>query len=386
VRLAHLGLTDFRNYEHLEVDFEPGINVLVGRNGQGKTNVVEAVAYLATFSSHRVANDTALVRAGCERAVIRSRIQQGERTIGLDVQINVGRANRLQVNRAPVKRVRDAVGIVRTVMFAPEDLSLVKGDPAARRRFLDQLLVQVSPRYAGVIADYEKTLKQRNSLLRSAAKAATPAERESLRSTLDVWDARLVEFGADLMAGRMELLDAIRVPVAHAYARVADVSNDVGLAYVPARMDTGCDRDRLAEAFLDTLQQVRAEEFARAVTVVGPHRDEVEITLNALPARGYASHGESWSLALALRLASYEILRDDTAGEPILILDDVFAELDQQRRTRLAQFAGDASGQVLITAAVSGDVPDRVHGVRFFVENATVTAVADAAEHDDEGV
>jgi DNA replication and repair protein RecF len=373
VRVSRLGLTDFRNYEHLEVEFSPGINVLVGPNGQGKTNVVEAVAYLATFSSHRVATDTALVRAGAERAVIRSLIEHDQRSIGLDVQINPGRANRLQVNRSPVKRVKDALGIVRAVMFAPEDLSLVKGDPASRRRFLDQVLVQLSPRYAGVIGDYEKTLKQRNSLLRSAAKASTPAERDSLRSTLDVWDARLVEFGADIMAGRVDVLSRISEPVAQAYARVAAVRNDVVLTYAPSRLEPATNREEFGVALRDALQQVRAEEFARAVTVVGPHRDEVEVSLNGLPARGYASHGESWSLALALRLAGYEVLRDVGAGEPVLILDDVFAELDQQRRSRLAQFAAQAPGQVLITAAVSGDVPDEVRGVRFSVDSATVT-------------
>jgi DNA replication and repair protein RecF len=377
VRVARLELTDFRNYEQLQVDFEPGINVLVGPNGQGKTNVVEAVAYLATFSSHRVATDTALVRAGTDRAVIRSMIEHEGRSVGLDVQINPGRANRLQVNRAPVKRVRDAMGLVRAVMFAPEDLGLVKGDPSTRRRLLDQLLVQSSPRYAGVLADYEKTLRQRNSLLRSAAKSAGRDERETLRSTLEVWDSRLVTFGADVMAGRVAVLEAIMEPTARAYASVAASRNDVGLVYVPARIQGGArTADEFASALREALQEVRAEEYARAVTVVGPHRDEVEVTLNGLPARGYASHGESWSLALALRLASYEVLREGSSGEPVLILDDVFAELDQQRRACLAQFAGDTPGQVLITAAVSGDVPDEVRGVRFSVDSGSVAAVS----------
>ncbi len=376
MRVSRLELTDFRNYQQLQVDFDPGINVLVGPNGQGKTNIVEAVAYLATFTSHRVATDTALVRAGADHAVIRSMIQHDARSVGLDVQINPGRANRLQVNRAPVKRVRDAMGLIRAVMFAPEDLGLVKGDPAARRRFLDHLLVQSSPRYAGVLSDYEKTLRQRNSLLRSAAKSSSRDERETLRSTLEVWDNRLVTFGADVMAGRVNVLESIMEPTARAYARVAAVRNDVGLAYVPARIQGARTADEFAAALRETLQEVRAEEFARAVTVVGPHRDEVEMTLNGLPARGYASHGESWSLALALRLASYEVLRDGASGDPVLILDDVFAELDHQRRARLAEFASDAPGQVLITAAVSGDVPDGVRGVRFSVDSGSVAAVS----------
>ncbi|HQR78933.1 MAG TPA: DNA replication/repair protein RecF [Actinomycetota bacterium] len=373
MRISGLELTDFRNYEHLGVEFEPGGNLLIGPNGHGKTNVVEAVYYLAAFASHRVANDTALVRAGAERAVIRSTIVQGERTIGLDVQINPGRANRLQVNRAPVRRVRDAMGIVRAVMFAPEDLGLVKGEPGARRRFLDQLLVQVSPRYAAVAADYEKTLRQRNSLLRTAAKSASRADRDMLHSTLDVWDERLVEFASDIMAGRLALVARLSQPVSTAYAEVAATRNAVEVRYAPARVPPGaCTREEFAEALRAALTEVRSEELARGVTVIGPHRDELELSLNALPARGYASHGESWSLALALRLGSYDILREDGSGEPILILDDVFAELDQQRRARLAQAAARSRGQILITAAVSGDVPDEVNGVRFVVDSGSI--------------
>ncbi|MEI2642848.1 MAG: DNA replication and repair protein RecF [Candidatus Nanopelagicales bacterium] len=235
MRVDHLGLTDYRNYTELEVDLEPGVNVLIGPNGQGKTNLVEAIAYLATFGSHRVASDAALVRAGADRGVIRSRVTQGERTIGLDVQINPGRANRIQVNRSPVKRTRDALGIVRAVMFAPEDLALVKGEPAGRRRFLDEILIQLAPRYAAVLSDYERALRQRNSLLRTAAKSG-PAQRESLHSTLQVWDDRLVGFGAELAAGRAALVDRLLEPVAQAYATVAPARNAVEMAYVPARL------------------------------------------------------------------------------------------------------------------------------------------------------
>ncbi len=376
MRIAHLGLTDYRNYPGLEIDFDPGVNILLGSNGQGKTNAVEAIAYLATFSSHRVANDTALVRAGCDSAVIRSTVTHGDRTLGLDVQINPGRSNRLQVNRTPVKRTRDALGIVRAVMFAPEDLSLVKGDPAARRRFLDQLLVQSSPKFAGVIADYEKVLRQRNSLLRSAAKSTSGLERDTLHSTLAVWDERLVDFGSQIMAGRLEVLNTIREPAAAAYAEVAQTRNRLELRYVSSRLEgEPLTSQDFAEAMGECLERLRKEEFARAVTLVGPHRDELEIGLNELPARGYASHGESWSVALALRLASFETLQTDQAGEPVLILDDVFAELDSVRRERLAQIVGRGHGQVLITAAVSDDVPDRLSGVRFLVDEATISEV-----------
>jgi DNA replication and repair protein RecF len=372
VRVAHLGLTDFRNYADLEVDLDPAVTVLLGPNGQGKTNVVEAVAYLATFSSHRVATDAALVRAGADRAVIRSQVTQGDRTLGLDVQINPGRANRIQVNRAPVRRTRDALGIVRAVMFAPEDLALAKGEPAGRRRFLDDLLLQLAPRYASVIADYDKALRQRNSLLRTAAKSGSE-QRHALHSTLQVWDDRLVSFGSELAAGRAAIVDRLREPVATAYAQVAPARNAVGMSYVASRIEQRpASAAEFAEALRQALGAARAEEMARGVTVVGPHRDELDLSLNDLPARGYASHGECWSLALALRLASYDLLRDEAAGDPVLILDDVFAELDQQRRDRLAAWAGGAHGQVLITAAVSADVPNGVSGVRFCVDNGSV--------------
>lgn len=373
MRVHKLGLTDFRNYETLDVEFSDGTNVLIGQNGQGKTNVVEAIAYLATFSSHRVAGDAALVRAGCERAVIRSAVTHEERTVSLDVQINPGAANRVQVNRSPMRRMRDALGIVRAVMFAPEDLSLVKGDPAARRRFLDQLLVQRTPRYAAVIADYEKSLKQRNSLLRSASKSTSAADRDLLHSTLDVWNDRLVEFGSDLVAGRTELLQDLVSPVREAYAGLTPSRNAVSLNYRRSRIEEEAnDQEEVAEQMRKALSEVAGEEMARGVTVLGPHRDDVELELNALPARGYASHGESWSFALALRLASYRLLQAAFDNDPVLILDDVFAELDQQRRAMLAQFCTDQPGQVFVTAAVASDVPESVSGVTFFVDSGSI--------------
>jgi DNA replication and repair protein RecF len=303
--------------------------------------------------------------------VIRSQVSNGERTLGLDVQINPGRANRVQVNRTALKRTRDGLGVVRAVMFAPEDLALVKGDPGARRRFLDALLIQLTPRFAGVIADYDKTLRQRNSLLRTAAKAH-PSERAALHSTLEVWNDRLIEFGADLQAGRAALVAALREPVSHAYATVTPLRNTVSIEYQPARVSGGGTRAEFAAALQEALVEVRREEIARGVTVLGPHRDEVELRLNDLPARGYASHGESWSLALALRLASYQILRDEAAGDPVLILDDVFAELDEQRRRRLAEVTAAGDGQIFITAAVPTDVPDVVSGVTFCVDDGAM--------------
>jgi DNA replication and repair protein RecF len=374
VHLTYLSLTDFRSYATAEVTLEPGITTFVGPNGQGKTNLVEAVGYLSSLGSHRVATDAPLVRAGAERAVLRGRVAHDARTILLELEINPGRANRARVNQAPVRRPREILGIVHSVLFAPEDLVLVKGDPGDRRRFLDDLLVARAPRFAAVRADYDRVLRQRNALLKSAG-VARRSGGPDLR-TLDVWDAHLARAGAELLAARLELVDALQQPVASAYAALARDSAGIRLTYqaslreeIPAEPD----RDVLAAALGAALAAVRAEELERGITLIGPHRDELLLTVNDLPARGYASHGESWSLALALRLAAYDLLTAG-GGEPVLILDDVFAELDADRRERLAKLVAPA-GQVLVTAAVTADIPEILSGARFDVMEGRVRRV-----------
>lgn len=410
MHVSHLSLTDFRSYEQVDLELEPGVSALVGPNGQGKTNLVEAVGYVATLSSHRVAADTALVRAGAPRAIVRLRAARAERSTLVELEINPGRANRAQVNRAPVRRARDVLGILRTVLFAPEDLVLVKGDPDARRRFLDELAVQVWPRMAGVLSDHERVLRQRGALLKSASGARRgrgSGEAPDLR-TLDVWDAKAAATGAQVLAARLRLVRALRPHVAAAYA---DVSDDQGAAVVGYRSslaESGGDDDgprsrpgsvvreepdvphegesvELLEAqLLEAMSRLRRQEIERGVNLVGPHRDDLLLTLGGLPAKGYASHGESWSFALALRLASFELLTHgspdddltgwDEASEPVLILDDVFAELDSRRRRRLAARAARAE-QVLVTAAVAEDVPEELDGARFDVMEGAVTRV-----------
>lgn len=404
--VAHLSLTDFRSYPSVELSLEPGVTAFVGPNGHGKTNLVEALGYVATQSSHRVATDAPLVRHGAARAVIRTMVVRDGRQALVELEINPGRANRARVNRSPVSRARDALGLLRTVLFAPEDLSLVKGDPSERRRFLDDLLVSRTPRFAGVRADFDRVLKQRNALLRTAA-AARPGRRRGSRrqeddaafasagagdvlSTLEVWDDHLVRHGAELLAARLELLEALRPLVAKAYATLAPTSGLVDLEYRSsadgdalgadngAMVATGADefgtpRELLAERMRAGLAEARQAELERGVTLVGPHRDDLLLRLGELPARGYASHGESWSFALALRLAAYDLLRAD-GGDPVLILDDVFAELDTQRRGRLAEIVAPAE-QVLITAAVSADVPAELIGARVDVAEGSVTRV-----------
>jgi DNA replication and repair protein RecF len=363
VHLAHLSLTDFRSYSAVELPLAPGVTALVGPNGQGKTNLVEAIGYLATLGSHRVAADAPLVRSGAEHAVVRGQLVRDGRTLLLEVEINPGKANRARVNKSPVPRPREVLGLLRTVLFAPEDLALVKGDPSDRRHFLDDLLVARTPRLAGVRADYDRVLKQRNALLKTAGLARRSGGPD-LR-TLDVWDTHLSTIGGELLAARLELVEALRPLVDKSYAAVARGSAAVGLDYVSSLgpdVELVPDRDVLAAALGAALAGVRSDELDRGITLVGPHRDELALKLNELPARGYASHGESWSLALALRLGSYDLLCAD-GGEPVLILDDVFAELDVDRRDRLAELVAPAE-QVLITAAVVADVPDLLAGAR----------------------
>jgi DNA replication and repair protein RecF len=378
VHVRHLSVTDFRSYPSAELELAPGVTALVGPNGQGKTNLVEAVGYLATLGSHRVATDAPLVRAGADRAVVRGAVVREGREIRLEVEITPGKANRARVNGAPVPRPREVLGALRTVLFAPEDLAIVKGDPGERRRFLDDLLVSRAPRYAGVRADYDRVLKQRNALLKSSG-AARRAGGSALR-TLDVWDSHLATAGAELLAGRVELVDALAPLVDKSYAAISGGGGPAGITYRSALDESGeipgapgADRDVLAAALAAALAGVRDQELDRGVTLVGPHRDELLLTLGELPAKGYASHGESWSFALALRLAAYDLLRAD-GGEPVLILDDVFAELDDIRREQLAQLVAPAE-QVLVTAAFAGDVPAALTGERYDVEGGRVTRV-----------
>jgi len=440
VYVSQLQVTDFRSWESARLDLQPGVSALVGANGQGKTNLVEALAYLSTLTSHRVSTDAALVRRGAESAVVRANVVNAGRQLLVELELNPGRANRARINRAPAKRPRELLGILRTVLFAPEDLALVRGDPGERRRFLDELLVTRAPRYAAVRADYDRVLKQRSALLKTAGAARRGGSAGDLR-TLDVWDGHLASHGAQLLAARLDLVADLAPHVASSYAAVAPESEPADLRYrsalsaldaaplssargspsaadpapgpagpvldpagpAPGHGDPALDPaldpagslssgpadaspaygspraqradvELLEAALLAELAKVRAAELERGVCLVGPHRDELELLLGAEVARGYASHGESWSFALALRLASFELLRADGTGDPVLILDDVFAELDRRRRARLAKLAGTAE-QVLVTAAVAEDVPDELEGARFDVHEGEVRHV-----------
>ena len=374
--VRHLSLLDFRSWASADLALRPGATTLVGSNGQGKTNLLEAVGYLSTLSSHRTAVDAPLVRAGAESATVRGAVVSEGRELRLEVLVTPGRANKARINATALPRARDLIGVLQTVLFAPEDLAIVRGDPTERRRFLDELLVTRTPRLAGVRSDYERTLKQRTTLLKSASQARRGGRTPDL-STLDVWNDHLARHGAELTAARAALVASLAGPAAAAYSALAPGAH-LGLAYRMAaleRVETSAPEPGDVEAcravLLAAMTAARADELDRGVSLVGPHRDDLLLSLGDLPVRGYASHGESWSVALALRLGSLDLLRSD-GGEPVLLLDDVFAELDVARRDHLVGVARD-SEQVLVTAAVDADVPAGLAGDRVDVRAGSLS-------------
>ena len=391
--LEKLSLTDFRSYAQVDLSLEPGVTVLVGSNGIGKTNLMEAIGYLATLNSHRVSTDAPLLRFGTDRAMIRAKLVRGEQATVLELEINASRANRGRINRSNPVRARDLLGICQTVLFAPEDLALVKGDPSNRRRFLDELLVSLMPRHAATRSDYDRVLKQRNALLKSGRAGKFTAGHEA---TLDVWDQHMARAGAELLHARLELVDRLQPHLKNAYAQLTDGSKEASAVYRSTLQDILDDDgagagagtspelgagfaaeapkddlrllsvEQLTERYIQAFAASRRRELERGISLVGPHRDELELVLGSAPAKGYASHGETWSMCLSLRLASYYVMLDDarTGGSPpILILDDVFAELDVQRRRKLAAIVSGAE-QVLVTAAVEDDIPEELTGRR----------------------
>ncbi len=401
MRLTQLDVVDFRGYADAKVSLSEGVSILLGRNGQGKTNLVEAAGYVATLASHRVANDAPLIRSGATTAIIRATVQRDNRDALVELEIVAGRANRARLNRSPLSRQRDLLGTLRTVLFAPEDLALVKGDPSERRRFLDDLLVARQPRWSGVRSDYDKALKQRNALLKamragrglvrggpshrtpSSSRTDAPVlEEGSAFDTLAVFNTHVAQVGAALNYARLRLLHDLIPFLTEAYAAISDSDGAASATYrsglhdgiAPALANGEVPTQaELQEALLETMEQRALQERERGVSLVGPHRDDLELSLGELPAKGYASHGESWSIALALRLASFQLLRRDLGTDPVLILDDVFAELDTRRRARLADLVSDCE-QVIVTAAVAHDVPESLLGGAVFdVRDQSIT-------------
>ncbi|MFS0866018.1 DNA replication/repair protein RecF [Microbacterium sp. 179-B 1A2 NHS] len=385
--VEHLSLVDFRNYAAADVVLVAGPNVFVGRNGQGKTNLAEAIGYFATLGSHRVSQDAPMVRYGADAAFVRARLGYGERRVQLEAQLNRSGSNKARVNGSPV-RTSELPRYAQVVLFAPEDLQIVRGDPSSRRRFADQLLIQRAPRLAGVLGDYDRVLKQRTALLKSARARGLRAEQ---LTTLDVWDDKLVGLGTEIILARVRLAEDLGEPLRAAYRAIAGADHDPRLGWAlsvagtdpeedPSRSEGASapsGADAVAAAFRAALHDRRSQELERGVTLVGPHRDDLLLQLRGLPVKGYASHGESWSVALSLRLSSAQLLRDQLRlGDPIVILDDVFAELDADRRARLADIVADFE-QVIVTAAVEGDVPEALRARTVRVEAGTIVADAD---------
>ncbi len=370
--VSQLSLRDFRNYSHADIELRAGVTIFQGSNGQGKTNLVEAIEYLSRLGSHRVSSDIPLVKSGSSQAIIRSLVRASlndPRSLLLEVELNAHRANRARINRGELPKMTDLLGALRTVVFSPEDLLIVKSDPATRRAFIDDLVIARWPRMLGVKHDYERVLKQRNVLLKSMQKSHVVDD-----DILDVWDEQLTRFGAELLAARLDTLAELNEPMCSSYATIAPRNNRVNALYRPS-FNLPDNPSDLEDAFASALRERRQDECIRAMTLIGPHRDDISLMIGDLPAKGYASHGESWSLALAIRLAAFHLLRADGI-EAVLILDDVFAELDAIRRERLADAVLDAE-QLLITAAVASDIPSSMTGQHFHVEMGHVEKVDD---------
>ena len=385
--VKHLTLSHFRNHKNTDLPLEPGVNLLVGPNGQGKTNVVEAIEYVSTLSSHRVAGYQALIHKDAAQAIVRLKVSHQDRDVLVDIELSRENSNQLRINQSPVNRMRDVLGTVQSVVFAPEDIDIVKRDPSNRRAFIDQLLIQLTPRMAGVIADYERVLKQRNTLLKTARATGT---KGSALSTLDAWDESLIKFGSEIVQARLSLLERIKPYLTDAYQAIAIANNEPNVlmksSLLGAQVVDDFEEaelefleitkiDSVPELYREKLISVRQKELERGITLIGPHRDDLVLLLGDLPAKGYASHGESWSYALALRLASARLLSEESStGDPVVILDDVFAELDASRRQRLAEMIA-GNEQVIITAAVAEDVPTTLKATVYEVSKGEVKRV-----------
>jgi DNA replication and repair protein RecF len=374
MHVISLTAVDFRSYSFVEINLEPGVTTFIGSNGQGKTNLVEAISYCSTLSSHRVSQDLPLVKSDQPRAIVRTGVKYLDRTNWLEVEIWPSKTNKAKLNGSDCKKTKEILGILQTITFSPEDLILVKGDPGDKRHFLDELLVQKSSSYAGVKSDYDRVLKQRNALLKSAG----PARKNNLDSvleTLDVWNDQLVNFGSQIIFARNQIINDLLPYASKSYAELAPTSKALNIKYLPNVATESMTQTDLVVAMKDKLQERQQDELDRGLTLVGPHRDDMEVMIGELPAKGYASHGESWSVALALKLASFDLLKATSpAGDPVLILDDVFAELDAARRNQLILRVKNVE-QVLITAAVMEDVPKELVGNKLFVNNGKVETI-----------
>jgi DNA replication and repair protein RecF len=359
VRINKLALTNFRSYNSLELELQPGVITFIGDNGSGKTNIAESLIYLAFLSSHRVSNNVPLISLGNQQTIIRAEVQREDRTLQIDLEINASKANRARINGNSTRSQREILGAIQIVYFSPEDLDLVRGEPGTRRDFLDRLLITRTPRLAGVIADYERVVKQRNALLKTRTSAAALAP----------WNEQLIKLGAELTAERIALIEALNPHVAQNYANLNEVK-PASISYKCSTEGVTKDVDRNITVLTARLDEVAYQEIERGVSLIGPHRDDLHLQLGDFPAKGYASHGESWSMAISLRIGSFNLLKSEGAS-PILILDDVFAELDISRRIQLMS-ATKLAEQTFITAAVESDLPTELLTQKYYVTPGVV--------------
>ncbi len=359
MHLNHLSLKNFRSYSELELPLTPGITIFLGRNGEGKTNIVEAILYLAFLSSHRTAGDLPLVKLGESAAYTRARIQHPDREILVELEINAEKANRARINQNPIRSQKDLFGLIQCIYFSPEDMDLVRGDPSERRRFIDQILILRSPRIAGVITDYERAVRQRNALLKT----------RSNQTSLEPWDQQVAKFGAEIIAARVSLLKEFEPYFTEIYANIS-ADKPAHITYKSSIDNPSTNPDENYTIIISKMADLQTQEMDRGLTLVGPHRDDLILQLGKHLVKGYASHGESWSIALSLKLAAYNLLVSEGI-KPILILDDVFSELDEERRHQLIELAKSAE-QTFITVAVEGDLPKDLHGTTFHVKNGSV--------------
>lgn len=359
MHLSHLSLKNFRSYSELDLPLAPGITIFLGRNGEGKTNIVESILYMAFLSSHRTSGDLPLVKLGESAAYTRAKIQHPDREVLVELEINAEKANRARINQNPIRSQKELFGLLQCVYFSPEDMDLVRGDPSERRRFIDQILTLRSPRMAGVISDYERSVRQRNALLKT---------RASLTS-LEPWDQQVAKFGAEIIAARLSLLTEFNPYFSKIYANISE-EKPAHITYKSSIDNPSVNSEENYSALINTMMERRNQELDRGLTLVGPHRDDLILNLGDHLVKGYASHGESWSIALSLKLAAYELLISE-GSKPILILDDVFSELDEERRSQLISLAQSAE-QTFITVAVEGDLPKDLTGTTYLVKNGSV--------------
>lgn len=380
--ISRLVLDHYRSWDTCLLDLEPGVTIIKGRNGLGKTNLVEAIEVLSTGTSHRVSSSLPLVERGRSKATVRARIQGGEDPTDYELTITTKGAKRGRINGGPSLYMRDMVGKVPCVTFSPDDQRMVSGEPLVRRSFLDEAGALLDPDYFRSRQNFAHIAQQRSALLKQLLKQGDRGtdQRNAVLSGLEIWTGQFIQAGLDLTRRRMSLVAALAGPFETLYSDLAGPGQEANLDYVPSLdeiRDQNGSESAVEEAISEHFQRIYPGEVARGTNLIGPQRDDLVFGLNGMQAREFASNGEMWTLALALRLALFEVIVQTKQVRPIVVLDDVFAQLDEGRRSQILAFAGDQD-QVLITVAADGDIPSLDEARLVDVESLK----ADAFERD----